>query len=63
MDSLFLGAILAISSTTITINSLADLGKSKEKFAQVISRPDRKERKGSRLKAARRRQEGRPGPS
>jgi CPA2 family monovalent cation:H+ antiporter-2 len=36
MDSLFLGAILAISSTTITVKSLADLGQSKEKYAQVI---------------------------
>lgn len=36
MDSLFLGAILAISSTTITVKSLADLGHAKEKFAQVI---------------------------
>jgi CPA2 family monovalent cation:H+ antiporter-2 len=36
MNSLFLGAILAISSTTITVKSLADLGQSKEKYAQVI---------------------------
>lgn len=36
MNSLFLGAILAISSTTITVKSLTDLGQTKEKFAQVI---------------------------
>lgn len=36
MNSLFLGAILAISSTTITVKSLADMGQAKEKYAQVI---------------------------
>src|SRR5215471_9827752 len=36
MDSLFLGAMLSISSTTIIIKALADLGKSKERFAQLI---------------------------
>ena len=33
MDSLFLGAMLSISSTTIIVKALADLGKSKERFA------------------------------
>src|SRR5438445_8040425 len=36
MDSLFLGAMLSISSTTIVVKALADLGKSKERFAQLI---------------------------
>ena len=36
MDSLFLGAILSISSTTIIIKALNELGKSKEPFAQLI---------------------------
>ncbi|MDQ3002933.1 MAG: cation:proton antiporter [Fibrobacterota bacterium] len=36
MDSLFLGALISISSTTITLKALADLGKSKDKFAQVV---------------------------
>ena len=36
MDSLFLGAMLSISSTTIIVKALADLGKSKERFAQLI---------------------------
>ena len=36
MDSLFLGAILSISSTTIIIKALAELGKTKEKFAELI---------------------------
>lgn len=36
MDSLFLGAMLAISSTTIIIKALNDLGLSKEKFAGMI---------------------------
>src|SRR5687767_15042903 len=36
MDSLFLGAMLSISSTTIIAKSLADLGKTKERFAQLI---------------------------
>jgi CPA2 family monovalent cation:H+ antiporter-2 len=36
MDSLFLGAILSISSTTIILRALEELGKTKEKFAQMI---------------------------
>lgn len=36
MDSLFLGAILSISSTTIIIKALDDLGMKREKFAQLI---------------------------
>src|SRR5689334_3837542 len=36
MDSIFLGAILSISSTTIIVKALAELGKSKERFAQLI---------------------------
>jgi CPA2 family monovalent cation:H+ antiporter-2 len=36
MDSIFLGAMLSISSTTIIIKALADLGKSKEGFAELI---------------------------
>ena len=36
MDSLFLGAILSISSTTIIIKALGELGKTKERFAQLI---------------------------
>lgn len=36
MDSLFLGGILAISSTTIIVKTLADLGKTKERFASLI---------------------------
>ena len=32
MDSIFLGAMLSISSTTIIIKALGDLGKSKERF-------------------------------
>ena len=36
MDSLFLGAILSISSTTIIVKALADLGRVKEKFAELI---------------------------
>lgn len=36
MDSIFLGAILSISSTTIIIKALGDLGKAKEKFAELI---------------------------
>jgi CPA2 family monovalent cation:H+ antiporter-2 len=35
-DSLFLGAILSISSTTIIIKALGDLGMAKEKFAELI---------------------------
>ncbi|MDQ3022411.1 MAG: cation:proton antiporter [Bacteroidota bacterium] len=36
MDSIFLGAILSISSTTIIIKALEGLGKTREKFAQLI---------------------------
>ena len=36
MDSLFLGAILAISSTTIIVKSLNDLKMKNERFAQLI---------------------------
>jgi len=36
MDCIFLGAILAISSTTIIVKALEELGKTKEKFASLI---------------------------
>lgn len=36
MDSIFLGAILSVSSTTIIAKVLMDMKKIKEKFAQVI---------------------------
>lgn len=36
MDSIFLGAILSISSTTIIIKALEELGKTKDKFAGMI---------------------------
>src|SRR6059036_2457601 len=36
MDRIFLGAMLSISSTTIIIKALGDLGKTKEHFAQLI---------------------------
>jgi len=36
MDSVFLGAMLSISSTTIIVKALAELGKSREAFAEVI---------------------------
>jgi len=36
MDRLFLGAMLSISSTTIIVKALAELGKAKERFAQLI---------------------------
>jgi CPA2 family monovalent cation:H+ antiporter-2 len=36
MDSLFLGAILSISSTTIIVKALTDLGRLKEKFSELI---------------------------
>jgi len=36
MNSLFLGAILAISSTTIIIKALQELGKTKTEFAKII---------------------------
>jgi CPA2 family monovalent cation:H+ antiporter-2 len=36
MDSLFMGAMLSISSTTIIIKALGELGKSKERFADFV---------------------------
>ncbi|MDB6017754.1 MAG: putative sodium/proton antiporter [Pedosphaera sp.] len=36
MDSLFLGAMLSISSTTIIIKALGELGKTKERFGELI---------------------------
>ena len=36
MDALFLGAMLSISSTTITIKALDELGLKREHFAQVV---------------------------
>src|SRR6266850_4718385 len=36
MDSIFLGAMLSISSTTIIVKALAELGKARERFAQLI---------------------------
>lgn len=36
MDSIFLGAILAISSTTIIVKALEELGLTKEKFSELI---------------------------
>jgi len=36
MDSVFLGAMLSISSTTIIVKALGELGKSREPFAEVI---------------------------
>jgi CPA2 family monovalent cation:H+ antiporter-2 len=36
MDSIFLGAILSISSTTIIVRALSELGKTREPFAQLI---------------------------
>ncbi|MBI3850849.1 MAG: cation:proton antiporter [Verrucomicrobia bacterium] len=36
MDCVFLGAMLSISSTTIIVKALSDLGRSKEKFAELI---------------------------
>jgi CPA2 family monovalent cation:H+ antiporter-2 len=36
MDSIFLGAILSVSSTTIIIKALDELGKIKERFASLI---------------------------
>src|SRR4030095_2387048 len=36
MDSIFLGAILSISSTTIIVKALGEMGKTKERFAQLI---------------------------
>ena len=36
MDSVFLGAMLSISSTTIIVKALAEMGKSREPFAAII---------------------------
>ncbi|SAK77156.1 sodium/hydrogen exchanger [Caballeronia calidae] len=36
MDSLFLGAMLAISSTTIIVKALSELGMKRENFAQIV---------------------------
>lgn len=36
MDCIFLGAILSVSSTTIIVKALGELGKTKERFAQLI---------------------------
>jgi CPA2 family monovalent cation:H+ antiporter-2 len=36
MDCVFLGAILSISSTTIIVKALGDLGRTKERFAELI---------------------------
>ena len=36
MDSVFLGAMLSISSTTIIVKALAELGKTREAFAEII---------------------------
>jgi monovalent cation:H+ antiporter-2, CPA2 family len=36
MDSLFLGAVLSISSTTIIIKALSELGLTRERFAELI---------------------------
>jgi CPA2 family monovalent cation:H+ antiporter-2 len=36
MDCIFLGAMLSISSTTIIVKALAELGRTKEKFAELI---------------------------
>ena len=36
MNSIFLGAMLSISSTTIIVKALGELGKSKEQFAHLI---------------------------
>jgi CPA2 family monovalent cation:H+ antiporter-2 len=36
MDSIFLGAILSISSTTIIVKALGEMGKTKERFAQLV---------------------------
>ncbi len=35
-DSVFLGAMLSISSTTIIVKALAELGKTREPFAEII---------------------------
>jgi CPA2 family monovalent cation:H+ antiporter-2 len=36
MDALFLGAMLAISSTTIIVKALSELGLKRERFAQLV---------------------------
>lgn len=36
MDALFLGAMLAISSTTIIVKALDELGMKRERFAQIV---------------------------
>jgi CPA2 family monovalent cation:H+ antiporter-2 len=36
MDSLFLGALLSISSTTIIVKALGEIGATKERFAELI---------------------------
>jgi CPA2 family monovalent cation:H+ antiporter-2 len=36
MDCLFLGAMLSISSTTIIVKALSELGRAKERFAELI---------------------------
>ncbi|KAF9396781.1 hypothetical protein CPC16_007634 [Podila verticillata] len=36
MDALFLGAMLAISSTTIIVKALDELGLKRERFAQTV---------------------------
>ncbi|MCA1324755.1 cation:proton antiporter [Herbaspirillum sp. alder98] len=36
MDAIFLGAMLAVSSTTIIVKALQELGMKNEKFAQII---------------------------
>src|SRR5688572_17384934 len=36
MDSIFLGAMLSMSSTTVIIKVLGEMGKMKEKFSQLI---------------------------
>ena len=36
MDCIFLGAMLSISSTTIIVKTLRELGKTKERFAELI---------------------------
>ena len=36
MDSIFLGALISISSTTIIVKTLNELGLKKERFAHLI---------------------------
>jgi CPA2 family monovalent cation:H+ antiporter-2 len=36
MDCLFLGAMLSVSSTTIIVKALAEMGRTREKFAELI---------------------------